>query len=91
MSVEQHTFLQILFLPSEHILELIETVGAASVLSAPLGVDQDYKIAAAFVMMAYANTMLEQCGCEIDTKIANDKWTQPATYQTEVNDMESMP
>lgn len=90
MSVEPHMLRQVICLPTEHILDLIETVGAASVLNTPLAADPDNKIIAAFVMLTYANTMLEQCGCKIDTKIDNQMWTQPSIYITEVGNMENM-
>lgn len=86
-SVEPHLFQQVLNLPPEHILDLVETVGVAAILSPPLAKTQEDKIAVAFVMLANANTMLEQCGCKVDTKITNKTWTHPSAYQTNMEKM----
>lgn len=87
MPIELHTFEQVLNLSPKHMMDLLETVGAAAILNGPLAVIPDNKIAAALIMLSYANTMLEQCGCKIDTKITNTSWTSPSIYKTNVETM----
>lgn len=82
MSVESHTFQQVLNLSPEHILDLVETVGIATMFNTSLEIAPNSKISVALVMLANANTMLEQCGCGIDIKISNPIWTNPARYKT---------
>lgn len=82
MSVEPNLFKQILALPPEIILELVETVSVAAVLSPLLVLSPQDKIAAALMMIANAHEMLEQCCCNIDTEISNPKWTHSIKYRT---------
>ncbi|RLC89115.1 MAG: hypothetical protein DRJ03_00740 [Chloroflexi bacterium] len=90
LSVEPNTFKQVLELPPETMLELIETVSVGAMMSAKLALAPHDKIAIACTMLANANTLLEQCGCQIDTTIKNKTWTQDATYKTEVDGMEGI-
>lgn len=82
MSVEINTFNQILELPSETVLELVETVSLAAVMSPLLALSPKDKMSAALTMVGFAHSMLEQCGCEIEMKISNNLWTHPLEYKT---------
>jgi len=83
LSVEPNTFRQIIELPPKVMLELIETVSLAATINSELTMTPDNKITIACTMLANANTMLEQCGCEIETRIKNKTWINDATYKTE--------
>lgn len=89
MPVEPHTFHQILHLNPNDILDLVDTVGVATSLNPNLILSPKEKIMIACVMLNYANIMLEQCGSKVKTVINNPDWTEPATYQTSVNDSEN--
>lgn len=82
LSVEPNTFKQVLELPPETISELIETVSMAAMMSSKLAITPEDKIAIACTMLTNANSMLEQCGCEIDTTIKNKIWRTDVTYKT---------
>jgi len=90
LSVEPNTFKQVLELPPETMLELIETVSIAAMMSSGLTLAPHDKIAIACTMLANANVMLEQCGCEIDTTIKNKAWTNNATYKTGMDNMKGI-
>ena len=90
LSVEPNTFKQVLELPPETMLELIETVNVAALMSPGLAIAPSSKITIACTMLANANAMLEQCGCEIDTTIKNKAWTTDATYKTGMEGMEGI-
>jgi len=90
LSVEPNTFKQVIELPPETMLELIETVSVAAMMSSNLALAPNDKIAIACTMLANANAMLEQCGCEIDTTIKNKAWTNNATYKTGMDGMEGI-
>lgn len=90
LSVEPNTFRSVVELPPETMLELIETVSVAAMMSPRLALSSHDKIAIACTMLANANQMLEQCGCEIDTTIKNKAWTQDAAYKTGMDGMEGI-
>ena len=90
LSVEPHTFKQVIELPPETMVELLETVCMAARMSPGLALVPNSKIAIACTMMANANAMLEQCGCTIDTTIKNKTWTNDATYKTGMDGMEGI-
>ncbi len=90
LSVEPNTFKQVLELPPETMLELIETVCIAMLMSPGLAIAPNSKIAIACTMLANANSMLEQCGCKIDTTIKNKAWTTDATYKTGIDGVEGI-
>lgn len=90
LSVEPNTFKQVLELPPKTMLELIETVSVAAIMSPGLAIAPNDKIAIACIILANANTMLEQCGCDIDITIKNKAWTTDATYKTGMNGMKGI-
>ena len=85
ISIEPNTFKRVLELSPQHMLDLIDTVGTAAVLNEQLTVASESKIAIALTMLEHANTMLEQCGCKVETKINNPIWDNPAMYKTEMD------
>ncbi len=87
MPVEPHTFQQVLNLSPQHMLDLVETVGAAALLNASLIIAPESKVAIAIVMLSYVNTMLEQCDCKIETQINNPAWIEPAIYKTKMDEI----
>jgi len=66
-------------------LDLIDTVGTAATLNEQLMTASERKITVALAMLEYANTMLEQCGCNVKTEINNPSWDNPARYKTEMD------
>lgn len=82
LPVEPNTFKQVLELPPEIMLELVETVGIAAISNSQLASIPKNKITVAIAMMANANAMLEQCSCKIETTISHQSWTTPETYKT---------
>lgn len=85
ISIESDTFRRVLELSPQHMLDLIDTVGTAAVLNEQLTIASERKIAVALKMLEYANTMLEQCGCKVETEINNPSWDDPAKYKTEMD------
>jgi hypothetical protein len=88
MQVELHTFQQIMKLTPSDMLELVATVGTAAQLSNPLYISPYDKILVAHTMLHHANTMLEQCGCIIETTIKNPNWADFISYKTKTNNTE---
>lgn len=86
MSIEPHTFQEIMNIDSETALELVNTVVSALALNLRIGVKPEKKILVACAMLFGANTLLEQCGCKIKTTVSHIEFDKPLTYATGVND-----
>lgn len=82
MPVELSTLQQIIHLPPDNMIDLIETVGHAAQMNIPLRLSEKDKILVACIMLNHAGSMLEQCGCKLNIKIINHTWTEPIIYNT---------
>ncbi len=83
MPVELSTLQQILHLPPDAMVDLVETVGQAAQMNIPLSLSEKYKMIVASIMMADACSIFEQCGCKINIKITNPAWIKPMIYNTD--------
>lgn len=90
MPVEPDTLKQVLNLSSDHMMDLIETVGVASQFNTALTNSPEDKVKAACVMMTYANIMLEQCGFQVNTDIIDPKTQEGFSYRTNTNRTEEI-
>lgn len=83
MGIEINTLQQILLLPLNDMLDLVDTVGHAAQLNTSLQLSKIDKIMVAYLMMNHAISLFEQCDCEININITNSKWEKPNTYNTD--------
>jgi len=82
MAIEPNTFQALRQLDGESFKDLVETVGLAGLLNVPMVINPQIKIVTASMMMGFAFTMLEHCGCKISCEIRNDIWDESQKYRT---------
>jgi len=86
LTISAELLQQMLSMKSEDMHELVETVGLSASMNENLSASEDDKIVVALSMLRHVHTMLEQCGCDIDMKINNNRiWNQPISYSTDAN------
>ncbi len=85
--IEPDTFQKLIDAEPRVVFELAETVFQALMANPNIKKCSQDKMLIACSMLHCGNSMLEECGCHIETTISNPEFTAPVKYLTGIDGM----